>query len=408
LASCRFCNQELRNKILDLGSSPLANSNLDKESMQRMEPFYPLTVYQCSQCSLVQLESFEAPEDIFSDYVYFSSYSDSWVEHARKYVEETITKRSLDSNSQVVEIASNDGYLLQHFKKFGIPVHGVEPAENVAEFATAKDIPTTTLFFGIDTAEKLVSMNLKADIVIGNNVLAHVPDINDFVRGIKLLLKDKGLVNIEFPHLYELVKNCQFDTIYHEHFSYFSLASVSTIFDKHGLTVYDADQLETHGGSLRIYATHSDQLPARSEKYCDIIEIENSFGLADGTAYPKFRDSVINTKNKLVKYLIEQKELGNTVVGYGAPAKGNTLLNYCGIRSDLLEYTVDKNPYKQGLCLPGTRIPIYPPEKIYETKPDIVLILPWNLESEVIQQMKDIREWGAKFAVPIPEIRVIN
>jgi hypothetical protein len=398
---------ELSSVVLDLGSSPLANSNLSDSMLNQMEARYPLIIYRCDDCSLVQLDEFEAPAAIFEDYVYFSSYSDSWLAHAKKYVDDRIKDRDLDESSMVVEIASNDGYLLQYFKEQGVPVHGVEPAKNVAEYALEKGIPTTVKFFGEQTARELVEEGIKANLSAANNVLAHVPDINDFVTGFKVLLAENGLVNVEFPHLYELVRHVQYDTIYHEHFSYLSLGAVSNIFAAKGLKIFDVEQLTTHGGSLRIYASHEFDAPAETDRYKAVMSLEDDFGITDGVAFANFRDKVLATKMELLTFLIEQRKAGKTVVGYGAPAKGNTLLNFCGVGKEFIEYTVDRNPHKQNLYLPGTRIPIYAPEKIMETKPDFVLILPWNLQAEVAEQMKEIREWGGKFVIPIPEVRVI-
>ena len=398
--ACRFCGEALSHQFADLGMSPLSNAFLRPEHLGRMEPFYPLTVYVCANCFLVQLPAVETPEAIFSDYAYFSSYSDSWLEHSRNYCA-TMTKRlGLNASSQVIEIASNDGYLLQYFHARGIPVLGVEPAANVAEVARQKGIETLVRFFGVETAKELPP----ADLLLGNNVLAHVPDINDFVEGMRIALKPGGTITMELPHLMRLMQGNQFDTIYHEHFSYFSLLTVRRIFAAHGLTVCDVDELPTHGGSLRIHARHGgDVAPA-----VDALETrEREFGLDRLETYASFADQVRGTKRALLQFLIEAKESGKRVVGYGAPAKGNTLLNYCGIRSDFLEFTVDRSPHKQGLFLPGTRIPIYAPEKIAETKPDYVLILPWNLRDEIMEQMAHIREWGGRFVVPIPRVEVL-
>jgi len=389
--------------------SPLANSYVKPEQLNRMEPFYPLHVYVCGRCLLVQLEQFSSPADIFSDYAYFSSFSDSWLAHAKAYVDMITSRFSLGKTSNVVEIASNDGYLLQNFVARGIPVLGVEPAANVAEVAKGKGIPTKVLFFGEKTARDLVEDGWSADLIIGNNVLAHVPDLNDFVRGLKLLLKPSGLVTMEFPHLLQLMKQSQFDTIYHEHFSYFSFLAVEQVFAGHGMRLFDVEELPTHGGSLRIYVAHTEdsskQVQPRA-KELKSREQEAGYGRLDH--YLSFSSKVEGVKRALLSFLISAKHEGKRVVGYGAPAKGNTLLNYCGVRTDFVDYTVDRSPHKQGHFLPGVHIPIYAPEQIRQTRPDFVLILPWNLREEVMEQMSYIREWGGKFVVPIPEVQVYS
>jgi len=388
--------------------SPLANSYIKAEEANRMEPFYPLHVYVCKTCLLVQLEEFTSPQSIFGDYAYFSSYSESWLEHAKRYAHLVSERFSLTSRHQVVEIASNDGYLLQYFAEKGIPVLGVEPASNVAAVAKRKGIPTVVKFFGEKTARDLVRQKKRADLVIGNNVLAHVPRINDFVEGLRILLKPQGVITMEFPHLLRLMAENQFDTIYHEHFSYWSLLSVERVFEKHGLSIFDVEEVPTHGGSLRIYAHHSDDATRSiGQRIVELRQRELRAGFANLEHYAGFSAQVEKTKRKLLRFLIEAKEQGKSVVGYGAPAKGNTLLNYCGIRTDLIDYTVDRSPYKQGQFLPGVRIPIFAPEKIRETKPDYVLILPWNIQDEVVLQMEFIKGWGGKFVVPIPEIKVL-
>lgn len=404
---CRFCQLPLKHSFVDLGMSPLANSYLEPAQLNQMEPFYPLHVYVCEHCFLVQLEEFASPEHIFSDYAYFSSYSDTWLQHARSYTEMVVERFGLDKQSQVVEIASNDGYLLQYFVEKGVPVLGIEPAANVAEAAIKKGIPTLRKFFGRKTADELVAEGIRADLLIGNNVLAHVPDLNDFVEGMKILLKPQGVITMEFPHLMRLMAENQFDTIYHEHFSYFSLMTVEKIFAAHGLTIFDVEELPTHGGSLRIYARHSED---ETKPIADHVEKLRDRELREGfnklETYTSFAQKVHETKRKLLEFLIQAKCEGKSIVGYGAPAKGNTLLNYCGIRTDFIDYTVDRSPHKQGRFLPGTHIPIYHPDKVKETRPDYLLILPWNLKEEIMAQMAFIREWGAQFVVPIPEVEV--
>ena len=375
-----------------------------------MEPFYPLHAYVCEKCFLVQLEEFEPPERIFTDdYAYFSSYSDSWLAHAKAYTEAMVARFGLGPSSFVVEIASNDGYLLQYFVAQGVPVLGIEPAANVAAAAEKKGVPTLVKFFGTKTAAELSTAGRKADLIAGNNVLAHVPDLNDFVRGMSLLLKPDGVVTMEFPHLLRLMQENQFDTIYHEHFSYFSFVVAERVFAAHGLTLFDVEEIPTHGGSLRIYARHAANaaLPV-SPKVAELRGREQAAGLERAETYRSFAEQVKATKRGLLKFLIAAKESGKRVVGYGAPAKGNTLLNYCGVRSDLVEYTVDRSPHKQGRFLPGVHIPIYAPERIMETRPDYVLILPWNLKDEIVAQMAGIRAWGGRFVVPIPEVKVLD
>jgi len=405
--ACRFCGQRLENIFVDLGMSPLANSYLKPTQLHQMEPFYPLRVFICANCLLVQAEDFETPESIFSDYAYFASYSDTWLQHAQAYAGMIVQRLALGKESLVIEIASNDGYLLQAFVAQGIPVLGIEPAANVAQTAVKKGVRTIVKFFGEDTARELAAQNMKADLIVGNNVLAHVPKLNDFVRGIKLVLKPNGVVTLEFPHLMRLMQENQFDTIYHEHFSYFSFLAVERILAAHGLTLFDVEELPTHGGSLRIYARHSeDSTKAVGARVKDLRTREQDAGLASVASYLSFAEQVQATKSKLLNFLIEAKRQRKSIVGYGAPAKGNTLLNYCGIRSDFIDYTVDRSPHKQGHFLPGAHIAIHHPDKIKETKPDYLLILPWNLKDEVIDQMQYIRQWGGKFVVPIPEVQV--
>jgi SAM-dependent methyltransferase len=389
--------------------SPLANSYIKPDQLNRMEPFYPLHVYVCEECLLVQLQQFSTPHDIFSDYAYFSSFSDSWLAHAKAYADMIVERFRLDRSSKVVEIASNDGYLLQNFVSRGIPVLGVEPASNIAEVAKKKGIHTKVAFFGEKTALDLAAEGWVADLIIGNNVLAHVPDLNDFVRGLKMLLKPTGLITMEFPHLLQLMQQNQFDTIYHEHFSYFSFLAVEQVFARHGMKLFDVEELSTHGGSLRIYACHNDDtskpIEARAK---ELKSREETAGFGQLNHYRSFGLQVEATKRKLLSFLISAKQDGKHVVGYGAPAKGNTLLNYCGVRADLIDYTVDRSPHKQGHFLPGVHIPIYEPGRVRDTRPDYLLILPWNIREEVMQQMSYIREWGGKFVVPIPEVQVYS
>lgn len=405
--TCRFCTTPLSHTFVDLGMSPLCESYLRADQLNRMEPFYPLHVYVCENCFLVQLEEYVAPEDIFTEYAYFSSYATSWVEHARNYTDMIIDRLHLTSQSFVVEVASNDGYLLQHFVQRGIPVLGIEPAANVAKVATTKGAPTLVKFFNDKTARGLTIEGKQADLILGNNVLAQVPNLNEFVRGMKILLKPHGVITMEFPHLIKLMQENQFDTIYHEHFSYFSWVTVEKIFAAHGLRLFDVEELSTHGGSLRIYACHEDDdSKSLSIHAAALKNREVEAGLHRLETYASFTEQVKATKRKLLDFLIATKQTGKSIAGYGAPGKGNTLLNYCGIRTDFMDYTVDRNTYKQGKFLPGTHIPIYHPDRIHETKPDYVFILPWNFKDEIMAQMAFIREWGGKFFVPIPEVKV--
>ncbi len=404
---CRFCRTHLKNTFVDLGVSPLSNSYLRAEDLTRMEPFYPLHVYVCSNCFLVQLEELSSPQDIFSDYAYFSSFSDSWLEHARTFAGMAAERFDLKKSSRVVEIGSNDGYLLRYFKEMGIGVLGIEPAANVAEAALEKGIDTKVHFFDSALAEKLAESSQKADLLVGNNVLAHIPKVNDLMVGLKKLLNRGGVISMEFPHLLSLIEENQFDTIYHEHYSYFSLTTAEKIFRTHSLEIFDIDLLNTHGGSLRIYACRAGEgsfTPGDRVKYQ--LENEEQQGLKNMETYESFSIKVEALKRVVLKFLIGLKEEGKTVAAYGAPAKGNTLLNYCGIGPGFIDYTVDRSPHKQGLFLPGSRIPIYAPEKVFETRPDYLLILPWNLKEEISGQMEGIKEWGGKFVVLIPEIRV--
>ncbi len=404
---CRFCNAPLNRSVADLGMSPLANSYVKHDQLHAMEPFFPLHAYVCESCLLVQLEEFESAENIFSDYSYFSSYSESWLKHAKNYTQMMTERFGIDKSWQVMEIASNDGYLLQYFKEQDVPVLGVEPAENVAKVAQDAGIESIVKFFGVKTATELVAEGRKADLLLGNNVLAHVPDLNDFVAGEKIVLNEGGIITMEFPHLLRLIEENQFDTIYHEHFSYFSFLTVEKVFAAHGLVLFDVEEIPTHGGSLRIFGRHADDDSKPVEARVEALkEKERKAGLAEMDVYDNYAEKVKETKRKLLEFLINARREGKSVVGYGAAAKGNTLLNYCGVRNDFLDYVVDLSPHKQDHYLPGTRVPIFAPDKIKETKPDYVLILPWNLRNEIMSQMSYIREWGGKFVVPIPEAQV--
>jgi SAM-dependent methyltransferase len=407
LAECRFCHAPLKQTFVDLGSSPLCQRHIEPEQLNDMEPFYPLHVRVCERCWLVQLEEYVSPTEIFNDYAYFSSFSDSWLAHAKTYVTSIKSRLGLGSSSLVVELASNDGYLLQYFKQLGVPVLGIEPAANVAEAAIAKGIPTVSEFFGVALARRLAGSSGQADLIVGNNVLAHVPDINDFVGGMTVLLKPGGVVTMEFPHLMRLIDQNQFDTIYHEHFSYLGFVTVQAIFAAHGLTIFDVDELPTHGGSLRIYARHrANASLAVTDRVHGLAAREEKAGFTTLEAYRSFGPRVMATKRKILAFLIKARDEGKAVAAYGAPGKGNTLLNYCGIRTDFIDYTVDRNPKKQGNYLPGSRIPICHPDRIRQTRPDYLFILPWNLKDEIMAQNAFIREWGGRFVVPIPEVVV--
>ena len=408
-SGCRFCGSNLEHIFVDLGASPLVQSFLSSDKLNQMEPFYPLQVFVCGKCFLVQLREFVAPENIFSDYLYFASYSDTWLAHAKRYTDEMVRRFPISEKSLVIEIASNDGYLLQYFAEKNIPVLGVEPAANVAQVAAKKGISSITKFFSRETAKELVAAGKRADLLLGNNVLAHVPDVNDFVEGMKILLKPQGVITMEFPHLMQLMEQNQFDTIYHEHFSYFSFLTVQKIFAAHGLTLFDVEELPTHGGSLRIFARHAeDSTKPVGQAVTDLCAREEAGGYARLETYSRFAEQVKETKRKLLEFLINAKRNGKKIAAYGAAAKGNTLLNYCAIRTDFLDYTVDRSPYKQGMFLPGTRIPVYSPDQIKRTQPDYLLILPWNLKDEIIQQNAYIRDWGGQFVVPIPEVTVYS
>lgn len=405
---CRFCETPLQHTFIDLGASPLSNSYLAPEQLRAMEPFYPLHAFVCEVCFLVQVDEVESPDSIFSDYAYFSSFSKSWLRHAERYAEMMVDRFGFGAESLVVEVASNDGYLLRYFKEHGVPVLGIEPAANVAKVAEEAGVPTRVTFFGVETARELLRECKQADLLVGNNVLAHVPALNDFVAALAMLLKPQGVLTMEFPHLVELMRNHQFDTIYHEHFSYFSLYTVERIFERHGLVLFDVEQLPTHGGSLRIFVKHrEDASKPVAERLLHLRELERQAGIHRLETYQSFAQKVLETKRELVRFLLDASADGKRVVAYGAAAKGNTLLNYCGVRGDCLDYVVDLNPYKQGKYLPGTRIPIYPPDRVRETKPDYLLILPWNLKDEIMGQMAHVREWGGRFVVPIPRLEVL-
>jgi SAM-dependent methyltransferase len=405
---CRFCGGSLAD-FVDLGMSPLCESYVAREQLNAMEPFYPLAAHVCRDCLLVQLQEYVAPEHIFSEYAYFSAFSDAWLEHARKYVAMITARLGLGGASRVIELGSNDGYLLQFFVERGVPVLGIDPAANIAAAAEKRGVPTLVKFFSVEAARELAAAGMQADLVLGNNVLAQVPDLNTFVAGIRVILKPHGVCTIEFPHLLKTMAGNQFDQIYHEHFSYFSALTTEKVFAAHGMRIFDVEELWTHGGSLRIYACHAgDDTRPTQPSVSEILRREREAGLHRLETYADFASQVRATKRKLLSFLIEAKSRGKSIAGYGAPGKGNTLLNYCGIRTDFLDYTVDRNPYKQGKYLPGSRIPIFPPERIAETKPDYVLILPWNLKDEITAQLAYIRGWGARFVVPIPEVSVVQ
>ena len=406
--TCRFCRSKLTNVLVDLGMSPLCESYVPAARLNSMEPFYPLCVFVCEQCRLAQLLDYVSPSEIFSEYAYFSSYSDSWLKHAKEYADMIIERLGLRPGDQVIEIASNDGYLLKNFVEKGFKPLGIEPAANVAAVAMKKGVNSRVAFFGEALAKTLVAEGTRAKLLLGNNVLAHVPDLNDFVAGLKVLLAPDGTVTLEFPHLQRLMEGNQFDTIYHEHFSYFSLLAVERVLRHHGLKIHDVEELASHGGSLRLFAVHADADAAVPEgpRVTELRSREVKLGYDEPGIYKSFEAKVQETKRNLLEFLIEARRQGKTVAGYGAPGKGNTLLNYCGIRTDFLEYTVDRNPYKQGQFLPGTHIPIHEPERLKKTRPDYILILPWNLKREIATQLEYTREWGAKLVVGIPTLEV--
>jgi len=407
--TCRFCNNPLNHTFVDLGMSPLANSYLDTPDDYKTEPFFPLHVFVCDRCFLVQLMQYESPDNMFGDYAYFSSFSETWLQHAKNYTEEIIQRFQYTSSNLVIEIASNDGYLLKNFKERGIPILGIEPAANVARVAEEAGVPTRVQFFGSETAQQLKNEGKEADLLLGNNVLAHVPDVSDFVKGLKILLKPDGVITMEFPHVLRMIEDNQFDTIYQEHFSYFSLYTVEKIFNQQGLDLFDAQELPTHGGSLRIFARHRENKTAPPSPRLDQLrQQEIRSGVNSLELYQRFTDKVQRTKANLLNFLNQQKRESKKIVGYGAPAKGNTLLNFCEINTNYLEYTVDRSPHKQGKLLPGTHIPIHAPEKIREDRPDFIFILPWNIKSEIIEQMSYIAEWGGQFFLAIPELEIIS
>jgi len=406
--NCRFCNEPINNIFVDLGISPLSNAFLKKEMLNDTEIFFPLCVYVCDNCFLVQLPEFEKPENIFEDYAYFSSYSSTWLEHVENYVDMMIKKFNFNEKSTVTEIASNDGYLLQFFKEKNIPILGIEPAVNVAKVAKEKGIPTITKFFSVNTANELKKEGKLSDLIIGNNVLAHVPNINDFIEGMNILLNSDGIITMEFPHLMQLIEKNQFDTIYHEHFSYFSFHTVIQIFEKHNLKIFDVEELTTHGGSLRIYATHiENSTHVLSNKVKKLLDKEIKFGITDMSTYTNFQENVIKIKNQLLNFILSVKNEKKKIICYGAAAKGNTLLNYCGIGKESIEYVVDINSHKQGLYLPGSHLQIKKPEEIKKDEPDFILILPWNIKEEIMKDMSFIHEWNGKFVIPIPKVIII-
>jgi hypothetical protein len=407
-AGCRFCGAPLTDTVVDLGMSPLCESYLRADQLNAMEPFYPLHVHVCRTCWLVQLEQYVSAEHIFSEYAYFSSFADTWVQHAREYTEKMIDRFGLDGRSQVIEVASNDGYLLQWFVKAGVPALGIEPAANVAVAAEERGVPTLVRFFGVELARELVAEGRRADLLLGNNVLAQVPDLNDFVAGMKIVLAPSGVLTMEFPHVLRLLEENQFDTIYHEHFGYFSAHTTRTILRHHGLELFDVEEIPTHGGSLRVYARHiEDPSTSVSAAVDQLLAREVEAGMLEVDRYRRFEAQVAETKRGILHLVLGLKDRGKRIAGYGAPGKGNTLLNYCGIRTDVLDFTVDRNTYKQGLFLPGTHIPILAPEEIERQRPDYLFILPWNFKDEIMAQMAGIREWGGQFIVPIPDARIV-
>ena len=406
--NCRLCGKPLARTFANLGMSPLANSFVSASNANRMEPFYPLHAYVCESCWLVQLAEFEEPQSIFGDYLYFSSFSSSWLQHAERYAQAMIERFGLGAQSLVVEIASNDGYLLQYFARENVGILGVDPAANVVQTAVDRGIPTECAFFGEATAQHLRERGVQADLMAANNVLAHVPNIHDFLEGFRVLLAPGGVVTFEFPHLLQLMRHSQFDTIYHEHFSYLSLLVVERALSDHGLAVFDVEELPTHGGSLRVFARHRANTALGQTSAVDKVRADEAgYGLNRLDPYLSFAERTVAIKCDVLDFLVAARRRGETVVGYGAPAKGNTLLNYCGVGPELLRFTVDRSPHKQGLLLPGTRIPICSPDDIRATKPDFVLILPWNLRDEIVAQMPELREWGGRFVVPIPEVRIL-
>ena len=405
---CRFCAAPLEHVFADLGMSPVANDNVPLERADAMEPFFPLRALVCSRCFLVQLAPFQTERPLFrEDYAYFSSYSTSWLEHCRRYTEQMTERLALDGSSQVVEVASNDGYLLQYFKRAGIPVLGIEPTENTANAALEKGIPTRIAFWGRETARE-VAAQTQADLLLGNNVLAHVPDINDFVAGMRIALKQGGTITIEFPHLLKLIELNQWDTIYHEHYSYLSFGTVARVFAAHGLRLFDVEEIPTHGGSLRIFGCHDDDPRERTGAVRELAERERAAGLETAETYLRYGERVVEDKRQILSFLIELKRAGASIAGYGAAAKGNTLLNFCGVGRDFIDFVCDANPHKQRHVLPGTHIPILAPEAIRERRPDVVLILPWNIKDEVMAQLSYVAQWGGRFAARSPELRLVG
>jgi SAM-dependent methyltransferase len=405
--NCRFCQAPLATTFVDLGMQPLSNAYVAAEAEGAIEPFFPLHVRVCERCFLVQLPELQSPEAIFTDYAYLSSYSESWLEHCRRYAEQAVRRFGLTSSSLVLEVASNDGYLLRFFKEAGIPILGIEPAANVAAIAERAGIPSLPRFFGSALAAELAAAGKRAHLLVGNNVLAHVPDLNDFVKGLAIVLAPAGVLTMEFPHLGQLIDNNQFDTIYHEHFSYFSFGTATQIFKTHGIQIFDVEELPTHGGSLRIYGCHADRSRATSPRVAALLADEERQGLRSLATYTGFAEQVREVKRALLEFLLPRRRRGEHVIGYGAAAKGNTLLNYCGMRTDFIDYVADKNPLKQGKLLPGTHIPIRPTGRIRQTRPAVVLILPWNIKDEVVQQLSFVREWGGQFVIPIPKVEIV-
>ena len=406
-STCRHCGSALKISFCNLGTSPFANSLIEPSQRNAAEKHYPLEIFFCSSCLLVQLDAFEAPDTIFRNYSYFSSFSDSWVAHARAYVEKICNRLALGEGSQVVEIASNDGYLLKEFVRRKIPALGIEPAINVAEAARAAGVPTIAEFFSRDLAKDLLGRGLAADLIVANNVLAHVPDLNDFVSGLKSLLKPQGTLTIEFPHLLRLMEGLQFDTVYHEHFSYFSILAAEKLMATHGLRIVDVEELETHGGSLRLYVTHCENTVRQADRVRAVREEEIRAGFLTSDGYMQFSERVREVRRNLLRFLLDAEEQGKVVAGYGAPAKAVTLLSYCGVGPDLIRFTVDRSPHKQGRLLPGSRLPIYAPDRIKEAKPDYIVIFPWNIKGEIIAQLDFVRAWGAKIVIPLPALEII-
>jgi 2-polyprenyl-3-methyl-5-hydroxy-6-metoxy-1,4-benzoquinol methylase len=409
--NCRFCNHPLTNTFVDLNSSPPSNSFLTAKQLNEGETYYPLLLHVCEQCFLVQIDEYEKADSIFNeDYVYFSSYSSSWLKHCEQYCNMISKRLGLNESSLVVEIASNDGYLLQYFHKNNIPVLGIEPTKGTADVAISKGVRTEVEFFGEQTATKLSAKYGKADLLIGNNVLAHVPNINDFVKGLKIELKSDGVITMEFPHLLKLIEECQFDTVYHEHFSYLSFTTVEKIFAAQGLTLFDVEEIPTHGGSLRIYGQHQEYTTSRAitSNVATLKEKEKQFGLTDINSYKEFQQRVNQVKYRFLEFVIQQKKSGKKIAAYGAAAKGNTFLNYCGVKADLIDFVVDISPYKQGKFLPGCHIPVVNEEKLKAEKPDFIIILPWNIKAEIMEQLSYVKDWGAKFVTAIPELRILN